>query len=74
MTAIPVPAALLERLLGVLADNLSKTGHALQFVAWESRGSCPPTGHTERCAEYRALFMEVDALCQVIEAEGIPAT
>ena len=63
----PTPAAevatadLVERLVSVLDDRMTKAGHPAILVVQEHRGVCPPYECSLRCREYRALFVEATA-------------
>lgn len=65
---VTIDRVLLLRLAGVLTDSLSTRGHALQLVPWEGRGNCPPDGHSDRCAEYRALLLAVSDVIEAMDA------
>lgn len=47
---------LIERLVTVLDDRMTRLGHPYALVQQESLGTCSAWGCSDRCIEYRALF------------------
>ena len=47
---------IVEQLMTVLDDRMTKAGHPYALVLHEHRGTCPPRECSLRCQGYRALF------------------
>jgi hypothetical protein len=65
--------ALIERLVTVLDDRMTKAGHPYALVLQEHRGTCPPYECSARCIEYRALFVEAMAWLDANASEALLA-
>lgn len=50
--------ALIERLMAVLDSRMTSSGHPYALVTREHLGTCSVWGCSDRCQEYRALFVD----------------
>jgi hypothetical protein len=55
--ALAEAGRLIARLLKVLDDRMTPSGHPYALVIQEHRGTCPYDRHSARCDDYRALFV-----------------
>lgn len=69
MMGDPMTRNLIERLLAVLDDRMTKRGHPAALVVQEGMGTCSVRECSLRCRTYRALFVEAVAWLEAHPAE-----
>ena len=68
MTDVTVDRTLVLRVLGLLTDVLTKSGHAKQLVENESRGNCLGGACTARCNECVGLLLAFSDVLEAMDA------